>query len=211
MPEQTQVQSDTTKDTQTETEVEQTQTENKDSKNSNGEDSGPLDNLDSAGLKDWGRRQAADAAKYRKSNAVLKKQIEDEQNGRLKEQGKFKEMYELEKGKNEKLEGGLRRGFVRSQVKSQLLKLGCNPDLVDKAIKHADVKSIETDPETYQGNAEQVIFEAKRVKDEVPVFFGNKFVEAKDGTPGSTAAPKKSIKEMSDKELDVAYADALST
>jgi len=194
----------TTENTQTETQVEkETQNQN------NNEGSGPLDNLSQEELKAWARRQAADASKYHKKYSAMKSQLEQKEQEALEAQGKYKEMYEQAQTKLQKLQGGIQRGMVTSQVKDALLQLGCNPQLVDKALRHADVDSIETDPETYKADVDQVMFEAKRVKEEVPVFFGSNFKKPKDGVPGSTEAPTKSIKEMSDDELDKMFKAAL--
>jgi hypothetical protein len=198
-------QSVTTDETQTQSDVEQNNVDENQQ-----QVAGPLDNLTAEQLKDWGRKQAADAARYRKKLAAEKQLREEQLRKEQESQGKYKEMYESERSKNQKLQGGIERGMKVSQLKSALIELGCNPQLVDKAVKHADLSSLESDPDTFKVDSEQVLFEAKRVKEEVPVFFGSTFKGAKDGTPGTVHAPKKSVKNMSDDELDKAYALALS-
>lgn len=193
----------TTEQAQTETEVETKQKQTVD------EDSGPLDNLTPQELKAWARRQAADAAKYHKKYSAMKAELEQKEQETLAAQGKYKEMYEQAQTKLSKLQGGIQKGMVTSQLKDALMGLGCNPQLVDKAIRHADVDSIDVDPETYKADTEQVLYEAKRVKEEVPVFFGSNFSKPKDGVPGTVAAPTKGIKDMSDDELEAAFKNAL--
>jgi len=196
--------------------VDDSQTENiadeneNNNNNNNGKDAGPLDNLTPEQLKDWGRKQAADAARYRKKLAAEKQLREQERIKEQEAQGKYKEMYETERERNQKITDSLERGVKISQLKNALLSLGCAAKMVDKAIRFADINSMESDPETYQADDQQVMFEAKRIKTEVPMFFGTSFKEANDGTPGMSKAPEKDIKKMSDEELDKAFAAALS-
>lgn len=184
------------------------QNENNNSNNNNGDDFVPELSREEYAEK-W-RQTSAEAAKYRKANASLKEKLEAREKAEMESQGKYKEMYENLNQEHSKLKGGLKAGMVKSSVKQQLLDLGCNPKMVDKAIVHADIQGIETDPETFRPSEEQVLFEAKRIKQEVPMFFGSTYRDPNDGEPGEViGGGKKSVKDMSDEELSKAYAKAL--
>lgn len=170
---------------------------------------GPLDRMTPEQLKEWGRRQAADAARYRKKLAATKAAMEEARRKEQEAQGKYKEMYEAEREQRLRIQRGLEEGIKISQLKNALLGLGCNPKFIDKAIRLVDLSGIEADPETLKADEEQIMYEAKRVKEELPVLFTKDFKGVNDGVPGTVNATKKSIRELSDEELDRAYRSVL--
>lgn len=155
----------------------------------------------------------AEAAKHRKRGSVYKQEMETKVNEELKQQGKYKEMYQQKCKDFDQLEGGLKRGMTISSLKDELLKSGCTPSMVDKAIKHADIADVDVDPETMRPDADQISFIAKHVKEEVPVFFSKSVGTVKDGVPGSPikGSSSNSIKDMSDADLEKAYKGALAS
>ena len=153
----------------------------------------------------------AEAGKHRKRGSAAKQELEDKLNKERKEQGKFKEMYHDLQKQHTALQGGLKRGMTLSHLKDELLKNGCNPTMVEKAIKHADIDDVDVDTETMRPDADQISFIAKHVKEEVPVFFGKGVGTIKDGVPGPGVKTSTSgrVKDLSDDDLEKVYKEAI--
>lgn len=167
----------------------------------------PKDGVDYA--EKW-RQASAEAANYRKKMSAYKQELEEQRNQELEAQGKYKEMYEQVQQKYESLRTGVKQGLKVQALKDQLVKEGINPRYLDKAVKVADLDGIELDPEGFQPDPTQVKHVASTLKEEFDVFFGKRFVAPKDGVPGSPASDKRSLKDLSDKELDQLFRESLA-
>jgi hypothetical protein len=131
--------------------------------------------------KKW-RDASAEAAKTRKELAKIKGEKERQAKAQLKEQGKYKEMYESKEAEHTKLKGFL-EGAARSQAfKAAAVREGCDPDLVELLEKSAELAEIELD-EKYRPDMDQVKFEVERLREKYGKFFKKDVRSPKDGAP----------------------------
>ena len=156
------------------------------------------------------RKVSAEARAERKAKADYKAKLEALEKADLEKQGKYKQMWEKDRAELDALKNAAIKSAKAVFLKDSLIKEGLNPDYAEKALKFADLGSIEVDKETLKPDMEQIKFEAGKIKEELPMFFNKKYTNPKDGIPYSGKIEKsKAVKKMSEKELDDAFRNAL--
>jgi len=160
--------------------------------------------------KKW-REAAAQAKKERQEKAAYKARLETIENEKLESQGKYKEMWEKDRKELDAIKSAAINGSKKAYLKDELISLGLNPSVTEKALRLADLDSIEVDKETFKPDMEQISYEARKMREELPMLFTKKFSPPKDGTPGTSKVEKKSVRNMSNEELDAIYAEALKS
>lgn len=135
-------------------------------------------------VKKW-RDASAEAAKYRKELQALKAEKERKEKATLKEQGKYKEMYDALQGEHQSLKGVLENAARSTAFKQEYLKAGGKPHLAEAAERLIQIQEIELD-EKFRPNREQVVFEVDKFKEK----FGADFFQ-KDVKPPKDGPPKK--------------------
>ncbi len=131
------------------------------------------------------REASAEAAKYRKELQALKADKDRKDKAALKEQGKYKEMYEALQGEHSNLKGVLETAARSTAFRSEYLKAGGKAHLAEAAEKLIKLQEIELD-EKFRPNRDQVVFEVDQFKEK----FGADFFQ-KDVKPPKDTTPKK--------------------
>lgn len=161
--------------------------------------------------KKW-RETQSEAAKYRKELAALKAEKEKSEKAKLKEQGKYKEMYEALHEKHSGLESRLKTSAKSVAFRNEAIAQGCQPELVELLEKSASLNEIELD-EKFRPDKDQVAFEVEKLKKQYGAhFFVKKGKEIIDGNPKKPDVKEKSFAEKvrqakTQKELDALLAE----
>jgi hypothetical protein len=124
----------------------------------------------------------------------LRKQIKDRNESELKEQSKWKELYELEKEESgswksrfEDQHKTIEKGLKTRELRKELVKLGIDTTVIEKVDKLADFESIKVDPETKICIGADT--QAKLIYDEWPKLFGNTAVGTNHDAPETAKRP----------------------
>lgn len=128
------------------------------------------------------RELSAEAKKYRTKVKALESEKERQEKTKLKEQGKYKEMYESESKKHGELKTFLSSSARSIAFKKEAIKQGADPELLDVLEKSAALESIELD-ESFKPNAKQVAFEVESLKKKHAKLFTKEVRTIKDGNP----------------------------
>jgi len=131
------------------------------------------------------REVSAEAAKSRKELARVKREKLMAEEAQLKEQGKWKDMYESTEKAYKNLKGVLESSARSVSFRQSAIKAGCKPEIVEVLEKSADIASIELD-DNYRPNLEMVGFMVDQLKEK----YGDHFFQAPTRVP-KDAPPKK--------------------
>lgn len=151
--------------------------------NENDNDDGFEPRLSAKEYADKWRQASAEAAKYRKELAKIKADEDKRAKEQLKEQGKYKEMYESTNAELQKIKDFWKSASRSTAFRKKAIELGCKPEVVEVLERAANLESIELD-ENYAPNMDQVTFEVEKLREKYgPHFFQKKANPPKDGPP----------------------------
>lgn len=158
------------------------------------------------------RSASKEAMKYRKELQALRTEKEKSEKAKLKEQGKYKEMYESLNQEHSNLKSTLQSAARSNAFRNEAIKAGCQPELVELLEKSANLSEIELD-DKFRVDKDQVAFEVKQLKEK----YGNHFFKKSakpvvDGDPKNPDVKLKSYSERvraakTQKELDALLAE----
>jgi hypothetical protein len=132
--------------------------------------------------KKW-REASAEAAKFRKELSAIKADREKHDKAKLKEQGKYKEMYESLSQEHGQLKDLIATTSRSVAFRQEYLKSGGKPHLAEAAEKLVALSEIELD-DKFKVNREQVSFELDKFREKYGTdFFQNEKRPPKDGAP----------------------------
>lgn len=150
---------------------------------------------------------SAEAKGYRQKNAELKKLLEEKDRGKLEEQGKFRELSEVYKGRAEaaeskatKLQDAFATKIVADAVAIEAAKLGCvDPDAVLQLMP-LDQIPIGDGFAVDRTHVKAMVEEFKKGK---PYLFQKQAPKVLDGTPGrNPVVVGKPVEKMTAQELE---------
>lgn len=150
---------------------------------------------------------SAEAKGYRQKNAELKRQLEQREQSKLEEQGQFKELSEVYKGRAEaaeskatKLQTAFATKIVADAVALEATKLGCVDADAVLQLMPLDQIPIGDGFAVDRNHVKAMVEEFKKGK---PYLFQKQAAKILDGTPGKTpAVVGKPVEKMTSQELE---------
>lgn len=153
-------------------------------------------------------RASQENKKYRQALSTLKAEKETEAAAKLKEEGKWKDMYEENQKKLDELTGKLRNTARSVAFRKEAVKQGADAELIELLEAKAKLSDIELD-DSFRVNDEQVIHEVEQMKKKFSKLFEKQVRDPKGGPPKTTTTEKTDVVSEAKKAKTQAELDAV--